>query len=128
MSCKNFLFVDSMIDPRYGQVDFIKQKDTDHLFTLQSKLFDSQTQALEFLKRIQYRVDNPNLYYVAPVDCAIYNNPVPPYNLLKLQVITPYPWQDLATEIVRRKFENNSFSDLEILRLLYHTIYGNAHI
>jgi hypothetical protein len=125
---RGFIPLKDIKDIRYGKVKLLKDPKNNTHYTSKNRLFHQRSDAVNILQGIQKRIDHPNLYYVAPVDSAVYDTPNFCSNAYKLQVVTPFPGEDLAQEINRRREHQKPYSNLEITNLLYNTIYGNAHI
>jgi hypothetical protein len=93
---RGFVPIKQINDIRYGKVKLLKDPSNNTHYTSKTRMFNSREDAVSLLQAIQKRIDSPNLYYVAPVDCAVYDSPSFCSNSYKLQVITPFPGEDLA--------------------------------
>ena len=65
--------VRNIIDPRFGQSELYRDPKTESYVIRKEANYDSQEQAIQAVKDLEKRIQNPNLYYVPIADYTFDN-------------------------------------------------------
>ena len=120
--------VRSIIDPRFGPSELYRDPKTESYVIRKEANYDSQQEAIQGVKDIEKRMQNPNLYYVPIADYTFDNIKTFCAIQFKTSVFVPYPEEDLYKEISERIDQNIPFSNQEMTTLLYDIVGGHNHI
>lgn len=117
-------------DKRYGNVTLFVDPNSEMYFTRKEKVFKSKTQLSEVASQINKRVNNPNLYFVAPLTYE-YDEIMGKDSTKKMPVLKlfmPFPEENLETELVERIKIKKPFNNKEITYLMYDLLHGFYHL
>lgn len=121
-------------DRRFEYVELNRDPQTDNFYTKIFEIFTSEERANKARSKVLKRMNNPNLFYGNIADTLTTRSSDYCSNYFKLDMLIPFPEEDLGHELKERKqnrnirFLNEKFTNKEITLLMYNLILGMHHL
>lgn len=121
-------------DRRFEYVELNRDPETDNFYTKIFEIFTSEERANRARAKVLKRMNNPNLFYGNISDTHTTRSSDYCSNYFKLDMLVPFPEEDLGHELKERKqnrhirFLNEKFTNREITLLMYNLILGMHHL